>query len=382
MLYPIPYLVLYAVLGIMSILVHQHRDDNNYRQHLYWGGFVICVIFFGLRGFVFHDWMNYYPSFEKTTFYELQHYDITQSTEIGWLIFRLICKGILDDYHFMVFVHSVICLLLLFNFLKQYIGNVLLGMCIYLMFDGFTLSINLMRNCLAMMIFLNALPFLQKRRPIQYVGLCILAACFHFSALAFIPLYFFIYRKTSKWLFVGIYLSGLAIYMSSTSIFLPIIKALGVGGDFIDHKIDAYTNLSIKLKLNIGLAERLLTGGLIFCYYDKIQAIKEENRMFINVFIVYILSVFLISEFSEVSKRISILFVFCYWVLWPSIIKCFYYSNNRLLFISFVVLYGALKISAPIINQPVCEYDNILLGGIKSYPERKSIFERTFVQEE
>ena len=100
--------------------------------------------------------------------------------------------------------------------------------------------------------------------------------------------------------------------------------------------------------------------------------------MFINTFIIYILSVFLISEFSEISKRISIIFVFCYWVIWIYLIKCFYYSNNKKLFITFVVLYGILKIAAPIRNQPVCEYDNILLGGIKSYQERKYIFDRTF----
>ncbi len=382
MLYPIPYLVLYILLGIMTILVHQHKDDPYYRHNMYMAGMTCCLIFFGLRGFVFHDWMNYYPAFENITFYDLQHYDIRGGQEIGWVAFQILCKSIFDNYHFMIFVHSGICLALLYRFLSHYTENVLLGLLIYLMFDGFILSINLLRNCLSLMIFLNALPYLYRKRLLEYIGLCLLASCFHFSALGFIPFYFILRRKTSKWVFLSLYLIGLVIYLLNIPIFLPIIKHLGFGGDFIENKIEAYTDISIQIKLNIGLLERILTGFLIFCYYDKLNEMNEENRIIINAFIVYILAVFLISEFSEISKRISILFIFCYWIIWPYIIKCFYYSNNRLLFITFIAIYGMLKISAPIVNQPVCEYDNILLGGIKSYPERKSIFERTFVQNE
>ena len=72
------------------------------------------------------------------------------------------------------------------------------------------------------------------------------------------------------------------------------------------------------------------------------------------------------------------IFVYCYWILWVYLIRCFHFANNRRLFVAFISIYGVLRISAPIINQPVCEYDNLLLGGIKSYQERRYIFERTF----
>lgn len=378
MLYPIPYIAICAILGVLSILIHQHPDDKDYCRKLTMAGMVACVVFLGFRGFVFHDWYIYYPEFEKLSFYDIQKYEIGSKREIGWLCFQWICKSIFDNYHFMIFVHSVITLSLLYRFLNRYTQNILLGIIIYLIFDGFTLSINLLRNSFAIMIFLNALPYLYERRPLQYVGLCLLAMSFHFSAFFYLPLYFFLHRNTNRWVFASIYLVGFFIYIANIPIFLTAIRLLGYENDFLTDKIEAYSNLSISLKISIGLLERLMTGILIFCYYDKLKSLNKENVMFINTFIIYILSVFLISEFSEISKRISIIFVFCYWVIWIYLIKCFYYSNNRKLFITFVVLYGILKIAAPIRNQPVCEYDNILLGGIKSYQERKYTFDRTF----
>lgn len=378
MFYPVPYITLCILLGILAVLTHQHKDDESYCQHMTIGGMCACVIFFGFRGFVFHDWYNYYPGFENLTFYDIQHYDITKGQELGWLFFQWVCKSVFDNYHFMIFVHSTIVLLLLYRFLRHYTQNILLGIIIYLVFDGFTLSINLLRNSMAIAIFLNALPYLYQRRAIPYVCICLLAANFHFSALVYLPLYFFLHKPINKWVFAILLSIGFFIYMLNVPIFLTVIRLMGFENDFITNKIEAYTDISMNLKISIGLLERLLSGFLIFCYYNKLQTIQKENVMFINTFIIYILAVFLFSEFSEISKRISMIFVFCYWILWLCLIKCFYYSNNRRLFIAFIVIYGLLKVSAPIINQPVCEYDNILLGGIKSYQERKYIFERTF----
>ena len=380
MLYPLPYLTFCAILAIMAVLIYLHDDDNRYCRNMTIAGFGICLFFFGLRGFVFHDWYNYYPGFEKVSLYNIQHYELFKDYEIGWLIFELICKTIFDNYHFMVFIHSFILLFLLFRFLHRYTDNILLAFIIYLTFDGFAISLNLMRNSLAIAVFLNALPYLNERKPLPYFLLCLLAFTFHYSAIVFFPLYFFLHLNTGKWTYASIFIIGLILYLSNISVFLSLVKLLGINNDFLIQKVEEYSDLSISLKISIGLLERLLTGLLIFCYYERIRNFLN-NSLFINAFLLYILSVFLLSEFSEISKRISILFEFSYCVLWVYIIKCFYYSNNRKLFIAFITIYAILKISTPMINQPVYEYDNIIIGGSKSYHERKMIFDRTYDDE-
>lgn len=378
MLYPIPYLILITLYGILALMVHQRKDDKGFCQYANIAGILIYIIFFGFRGFVMHDWMDYYPAFEKLEFYDLITFELGESREIGWIAFQLLCKSIYDNYHFMIFVHSLLCVFLLYKFFKRYTHNIMLGFIIYFAFDGMVLSINLLRNVLAILIFINAIPYLIDRKPLPYFMMCLAAFAFHYSSIIFFPLYFFLHKKTNKWVYAGVCCIMLALYFSNVSIFLKLISALGIGGDLLQNKIESYADISSHLHISVGLLERLLTIILFFCYYDKLQNMRKENRVFINAFLIFLSSAFLISEFSEISKRLCILFEFCYWILWIDLIKCFYYANNRKLYMSFIALYCSIKIAMPIVNQPVCEYDNLLLGGIKSYYERKAIFEKTF----
>ena len=82
----------------------------------------------------------------------------------------------------------------------------------------------------------------------------------------------------------------------------------------------------------------------------------------------------MLSEFGTMSLRMSYLFMFSYWILWNDLIKCFFYENNRKLFLSFIGLYCVLKmiISTDMVTS---KYDNVLFG-IKSYEERLYIHNR------
>lgn len=83
------------------------------------------------------------------------------------------------------------------------------------------------------------------------------------------------------------------------------------------------------------------------------------------------------SEFTEISKRLAMLFVFSYWIIWGDLIKCFAIKNNRRLFIAYLCVYCLLKTTVTI-NQPVDQYENLLFGKTKSFQERKYIYDRTF----
>lgn len=87
------------------------------------------------------------------------------------------------------------------------------------------------------------------------------------------------------------------------------------------------------------------------------------------------------SEFAEIGKRLFTLFIFSYWIIWGDIIKCFYYEKNRYLFCMFVGLYCMAK-TVGTLSEPIHEYDNLLFGDIKSFQERKYIYEKTFKEPE
>ena len=377
MIYSIPYILLVVLLGFLAILLHQRRDDEEFCRKVTISGVVVYFLFFAFRGFINTDWMNYYVEFDKCSWDLLFNYEMGKSREPGFLLFELLCKTLFDNYHFFVFMCTVVNTALLIPFFKRYTDNLLLALAIYLVFEGFMINANLMRNAISIFIFLNAIPYLQNRRPIPYFGLCLLALSFHFSAAVYFPFYFFMHRKLNKWVYLAVFSVCIGIFVLRIPIFLSLIKLTGIGGVFIDEKIDAYTELGAARGFGLGFVERLLTGLLVFCYYDKLREVRPENRFFINSLVAYYIAIFMFSEFAEISKRIYILFIYSYWIVWNDLIKCFYYKRNKYLFCSFVGMYCILK-TATTLNVPIHEYDNLLLGKIKSYQERKYIFEKTF----
>jgi hypothetical protein len=380
MIYAIPYVLLVILLGFLAILIEQKKEDEAFTHKITLWGILIYFVFFAFRGFINTDWMTYYVEFDKCTWDLLFNYEMGKSREPGFLIFMLLNKSLVPNFHFFVFTSTLLNTWLLLSFFRKYSDNLLIALVIYLVFEGFMINANLMRNSISIFIFLNAITYLQERRPLPYFGLCLLALSFHFSAIVYFPFYFFIHRKLNKWVYLTIFVICIMIFVLHIPIFLKLIKLTGIGGMFIDNKIDAYTELSTARGFGMGFIERLITGILVFCYYEKLCDARVENRIFINSLVAFFISNFLFSEFAEISKRIYILFIYAYWILWCDLIKCFYYDRNKILFSTFVGLYCIVK-TATTLNAPIHEYDNLLFG-IKSYQERKYIFQKTFEEPE
>ena len=380
MIYAIPYVILVILLGFLAILIEQKKEDDAFTHKITLWGILIYFVFFAFRGFINTDWMTYYVEFDKCTWDLLFNYEMGKSREPGFLIFMLLNKSLVPNFHFFVFTSTLLNTWLLLSFFRKYSDNLLIALVIYLVFEGFMINANLMRNSISIFIFLNAITYLQERRPLPYFGLCLLALSFHFSAIVYFPFYFFIHRKLNKWVYLTIFVICIMIFVLHIPIFLKLIKLTGIGGMFIDNKIDAYTELSTARGFGMGFIERLITGILVFCYYEKLCDARVENRIFINSLVAFFISIFLFSEFAEISKRIYILFIYAYWILWCDLIKCFYYDRNKILFSTFVGLYCIVK-TATTLNAPIHEYDNLLFG-IKSYQERKYIFQKTFEEPE
>ena len=380
MIYAIPYVILVILLGFLAILIEQKKEDEAFTRKITLWGILIYFVFFAFRGFINTDWMTYYVEFDKCTWDLLFNYEMGKSREPGFLIFMLLNKSLVPNFHFFVFTSTLLNTWLLLSFFRKYSDNLLIALVIYLVFEGFMINANLMRNSISIFIFLNAITYLQERRPLPYFGLCLLALSFHFSAIVYFPFYFFIHRKLNKWVYLTIFVICIMIFVLHIPIFLKLIKLTGIGGMFIDNKIDAYTELSTARGFGMGFIERLITGILVFCYYEKLCDARVENRIFINSLVAFFISNFLFSEFAEISKRIYILFIYAYWILWCDLIKCFYYDRNKILFSTFVGLYCIVK-TATTLNAPIHEYDNLLFG-IKSYQERKYIFQKTFEEPE
>lgn len=377
MAYSIPYTLLIVFLGTLALLIHQRRDDESLCRKLTLAGVATYFVFFAFRGFIFTDWLTYYVEFEQASLDLLVHYTPGESREPLFLILMLLTKAVFNDFHFFVFICTAINTWLLIAFFRRYSDNIFLCLMLYLVFEGFDISINLMRNSIAIFLFLNAIQYLESRKPLPYFGLCLAAIGFHFSAFVYLPLYFFFHIRMNRWVYLAILIVCNAVFVLHIPIFMKLISMVGIGGAFLENKIDAYAELSNRLGFGMGFIERFITGMLVFLYFDKLNAMRPTSKIFINALATYFVCSFMFSEFTEISKRLAMLFVFSYWIIWGDLIRCFAIPNNRRLFVAYLSIYCLLKTTVTI-TQPVNQYENLLFGKTKSYQERKYIFDRTF----
>lgn len=361
----------------MAVIYQQRRDDEKLATRIKVAGCMIFFAFFAFRGYIWHDWTLYYKDFSDCSWYDFAHYDYAKSREPGWLLLELSLKSVYDEYLLLVFTVSTIQFVLLYRFLNRYTGNVLFGLAAYLCFGGFEMSINLMRNATAILIFLNALHYIHERKLIRYILMCVLAASIHISSVMFLPLYFLLRFRTNKWVFIGVIIVAHLVLFSHVSILFTIIKMLGVTNDAINAKIETYMDLGTFGSSRFVILQRIIISTLIVCYYNKLRNLREDSALFLNGFMYYIAIQYLTSEFSEISLRLSMLFTFSIWILWGDLFKCFNIPNNRYLFTGFT-LFFFLFAAATDTKEKIKEYQNFLFGNADSYEERLYNFNKYF----
>lgn len=379
MIYSIPYVILILILGLLADYFRRVDDEGKHKIN------ILCVIififFFGFRGFVGQDWIAYYPAFQDLSIANIGDffYSIDETAfEPGFVLMMLGCKGIFDSYHFMVFICVVINAVLLFRFIFKNISNTPLALIIFLCMGGLIMELNLLRNSISILIFLNTLDYIKERKPLPFFLWNLLGVTFHVSSLLYLPLYFFFHKRIPRWLFLIFLIIGNAVFLLGIKFITPILFTIAghLGEEYVEV-IEIYTEgkfADMQLTLSIGYIERVFTGILIYCYYNKLIEHRKENIMYINAFLVYYLIFFLFAEFAVIGGRIANLFIFCYWVLWLDLFKCISIPNNRKLYAAYVSIYCMLKIVG-LVSYETFSYDNILTGS-KSYEERLYILEK------
>lgn len=187
MIYSIPYILITVIFGVIAMLYSSLPPENEAaKKNMDIVCIALFILFFGLRGYVGDDWMNYTKFYQDCSLDDISFNILKMGSESnyepGYTILNLICKAITDEYVFFQLVCCCINVFLLYIFLKRNVSNVPLGFMLYVCMGGFLMSINLMRNTFAILIFANAVQFIEKRKPVEYFSLCLLALSFHLSS--------------------------------------------------------------------------------------------------------------------------------------------------------------------------------------------------------
>lgn len=347
---------------------------------------VVCVffIFFAFRGYLYTDWTTYMDYLNRIEWKDLLSWNPidSKSFEPGFALLALSCKSIYNSYPLLVFVCTCIDTLLFLRFLRRReIDNVAFAFMLFITFEGLSIMFNLMRNAISIFILMNALEYIESRKPLKYYALCFVALMFHMSSLVFLPLYFFLHKKFNRWVYLGLTMACLAFFLSKISLVSTAVGLLGLEGMF-GGKVEAYTEYMTSSR-TLGITNLLEIYGLVFLvflYYEEITERFPNHVVILNCLGMFLVMFFVFAEFKTLSSRLATLFYFSFWILWIDVLRVLYIKNNKVLLSLLLFLYCTF-LTIRNVSTPCQEYDNLLFGG-KSYQERQVILNRTYEEDE
>lgn len=135
-----------------------------------------------------------------------------------------------------------------------------------------------MRNALAVFIFINAIDYIAEKKRWKYFLMVLLALSFHYSAILYLPLYFFARKRTKKTVFAVVFFAGVIIYTLHISLFVNLSTfLLGLVNSDLEEKVRYYLNERAAKSpgINFVFLEQVLTGVLVLCYMDKLREIRK-----------------------------------------------------------------------------------------------------------
>lgn len=263
--------------NIIAVLAAYLARYNEFRFGLKVSFFVI-FIFLGIRYDYGNDYMGYlndfleFNSFSNVDFFNtaLYHY------EPGWLVLCRIFRG--AGFFAMTFFLAITNCVIYYYFIKKFVPRDFYWVAVFLYVftpELMLVQLSAMRQTVAITIFIFSIQFIIQKAPLKYVLCIALAAMFHSSAWALLPLYFLTFANKK--------ISDKAILIS-----------LGV-----------YVFLFFSLKYISPLV-----NGLINTYFTRYEGYQEVSSIGSGLGIIYmsIFFVLLLSYERFQTKEISLIF--------------------------------------------------------------------------
>lgn len=324
--------------------------------------YLLMLLFVGLRGFVLTDFVNYFPLFQRIpVISKLQSFNFF-AIEPGFVIYTSIVKTLGFNYFGWVFINTFIDFLVFRHFFKLYSPSQVLPLICMMAFNGILIEFNLYRNIKAIELFLLSFPFLLKRKFIPYLILNLIGLSFHNSAIIYLPLYFILTIRLNKMVVWGLIAVANIIFLCRISVISNIVNSISIMEVLNGYdKLMTYSSIDQAKGLSIGFLERTFSIFTFTLLRDKLIHKHHYYNSIYNCYLIYYLCFLIFYEVPVFLQRIPILFVFSYWILYPSVIYIHYRWRKVINFAITILL--ALKIYTSH-TDPYYQYQNILLSDV------------------
>lgn len=379
-LYTIPYYIIFLILLLFSFL--EYKGTLPKMKCLKVCSFIF-IIFFCFRGFVGYDWMAYYPLFEnvdyignltsESFFVIIRNNSKPEPIEPGFILYTSIIKTIFNSWHAFVIITTLIPIISITYFIKRQSTNYAFSFAVFFVLYQ-VLLYDLMRNAMAVALFLFAVDFLYKKKYFQFVTLLLIGMTFHNSILLISPILLIRNVKFSSWFLWASFLMVNIIFWLNYPVVSNILQLI-VGyalSDKLALTVESYLDSDMGGRgFTLGYLVRIIVFIVIMHYRKNI--IKNPKLIFLfNAYFISILISIGMTDLKVFTSRMEINLFFPFIILYPYLLSVMNISRQRL-FVSFLILYCMFKIAGTY-NTIMSEYETMFNGktydqqiGVKSY---------------
>lgn len=250
---------------------------------LYYFILIILICLSGFRYRVGGDSLSYFMMFpELPSLAELRHFDfINAKYNPLWYVFNGIAKVIYNDFTTFQFLHAILVNSTIFWFVKKYSSKKYLLITAYFIFSFPYYNMEILRESLAISVFLISVPFILKRDWKRYYFFCVIALLFHTSAiiLFFLPFFF---RPIKK---IYLIIAGVITIFFSFIDLYSFVEILPLPSQISD-KFNSYLTKEINIYGKI-MQSLLFLPPVVFYFIRKRMAIQHALDNFIFVTLIF-----------------------------------------------------------------------------------------------
>lgn len=242
------YLVIFIIL--LAGVRFDKKKPTTASQIWWWLEFAVIVLMLGFRYKVGGDTLayQYEYSMAPTLDYLFEHGFYVFRRQPLWLVLQAICKQISpDEFYLFQFVNAIIVNYVFFWFFKKYCKRPYLMVSFYFVMVCFLYNMEIMRQSIAISLFLLSIPYLLKKRYFIYSVFILIACGFHISAvvLFLVPFVFTPFTKRNA-IITSLVIVIVFIFLAQVGIFKNLIQSINalMLTDTFGRYIDRQYNLN------------------------------------------------------------------------------------------------------------------------------------------
>lgn len=379
--YSVPYLQLAGILTALSALQLLTRRSRALQSIWTLAAMAVFFVFFGLRGYVETDCINYWPMLQEAPSFKgpWLEYVWEIHAEKGFLLLLVISKSLSASYETLIILNTLIDLWLLTKLFNRYLPRHYYAffLLLYVSLFGMLMEFNLLRNTKGILLFLLSLRYARERRLPRYLLLNLAGMLFHWSSVVFLPLYFFLDKERPRSFYLKWYMLAIVLYLVSPLLSHYAVRAVSLLGGSVGERASMYLELDEYARskaMSPGDLERILLGLLVVLSSPRLVEKDRNNVLWLNMYMLYLTFCMAGHGMEILMNRAGNLFAASCWFLYIGLARCRGRSAALLVYLYFVCSVPA-KLFFQSCGNRFMEYDNYWLSGkMITFEEREKFY--------